>query len=185
MDDEATWSTSDEKEITVKKIDGKKKIIINGKEIDEEELHSMDIKLDNEGGEESVFIVKRNGTDKNVKIKKLGSEKDMLQVMKIIDSEEEVDIRESANVMLIKDSDDDEDIEVIGGDSSFFFIDNDGGNEPLYYIDGKKASPKDVKELSPANIESITVLKGEKALDKYGKKAKDGVVEIFTKKGKQ
>lgn len=186
MDGKMTWNASGEKEITVKKVDGKKKIIINGKEIDEDELHSMDIKLDNEDGEETVFIVKRNGTDKNVKIKKLGSEKDMLQVMKIIDSEEEeVDIRESTNVMLIKDSDDDEDIEVIGGDSSFLFIDNDSGGEPLYYIDGKKASARDVKELSPANIESITVLKGKEALKEYGKKAKDGVVKIFTKKDEQ
>lgn len=55
--------------------------------------------------------------------------------------------------------------------------------QPLYVIDGKVQS-RDAKpsEMNPDDIESINVLKGEKAFDKYGKKAKNGVVEITTKK---
>ena len=88
--------------------------------------------------------------------------------------------------MVIRDSDDDEDIEVISGDddSSFFFIDNDGKGEPLYYVDGKKAKSEDIKKIDPEDIERMNVLKGDKAVEKYGKKAKDGVVEITTKKSK-
>lgn len=87
--------------------------------------------------------------------------------------------------MIIKDSDDEEDIEVIGNnDSSFFFIDNYGKGEPLYFIDGKKAKAKDISKISPINIERVDVFKGDKAVEKYGKKAKNGVVEVTTKNNK-
>ena len=85
--------------------------------------------------------------------------------------------------MIIKDSDDKEDIEVIGDDNSFFYIDTDGDNEPLFYVDGKKVKREDIKKLDPGTIESMKVLKGDQAIEKYGKKAKDGVVEITIKKG--
>ncbi len=88
------------------------------------------------------------------------------------------------NVMILKDSDDEDDIEVIGETGDFFFIDTDGKGKPLFYIDGKKAKEEDVKKLLPNKIESINVLKGDGAIKKYGKKAKNGVVEITTKKFK-
>ncbi|MGN7515364.1 MAG: M56 family metallopeptidase [Allomuricauda sp.] len=178
-----SWSTSDEKEIIVKKVDGKRKVIINGEEVSEDKLHSMDVHLDSEDGKESVFIVKRNGDDKNVKIEKLGNKKDGVHVMKIIDSDdEEVEVKKSTNVMIIKDSDDDE---VISGDDDgrFFYIKSDGKRAPLYIIDGKKVKSKDLEKISPEDIENVNVFKGDKAIEKYGKKAKNGVVEITTKKG--
>jgi hypothetical protein len=52
----------------------------------------------------------------------------------------------------------------------------------LYIMDGKEISEKDMKDLSPNMIQSINVLKGEAAIKKYGDKAKNGVVEITTKK---
>lgn len=54
--------------------------------------------------------------------------------------------------------------------------------QPLYYIDGKKANKEEMAKLSPKNIESVNVIKGKKAIEKYGEKAKNGVIEIFTKK---
>ena len=53
--------------------------------------------------------------------------------------------------------------------------------DPLIIIDGKE-SKKKMQDLDTDSIESISVLKGESATKKYGKKAKDGVVEITTKK---
>jgi TonB-dependent SusC/RagA subfamily outer membrane receptor len=53
---------------------------------------------------------------------------------------------------------------------------------PLIFIDGKKAGKKQMKGLDPDQIESINVLKGEAALEKHGKKAANGVIEITTKK---
>lgn len=58
---------------------------------------------------------------------------------------------------------------------------------PLIIIDGKpnseKMAPDELdKILNPEAIESITVLKGEQAIAKYGNSARDGAIEIITKK---
>jgi len=58
----------------------------------------------------------------------------------------------------------------------------DGDGEPLFMIDGKEA--KSLKNLAPSDIKSLTVLKDGTAEEKYGKKGKNGVIEITTKKGK-
>jgi len=87
------------------------------------------------------------------------------------------------NVIIVKDTDDEDDIEVISEDGNgFFFIDTEDDEVQLYIIDGKEGSKEDVKSVSPNKIESINVYKGDKAVEKYGKKAKDGVIEIKTKK---
>src|SRR5690606_30847173 len=57
--------------------------------------------------------------------------------------------------------------------------------EPLYIIDGEVKTTGDMSSIDPNTIESIDVLKGENAVDKYGKEAKDGVILITTKKKKE
>lgn len=58
----------------------------------------------------------------------------------------------------------------------------DKGNvKPLVVVNGKMYT-KDINSIAPDQIESINVLKGQSATDKYGAKAKDGVVEITLKK---
>jgi len=52
---------------------------------------------------------------------------------------------------------------------------------PLYFIDGKETSKKEADNLNPQRIESINVLKGKVAIEKYGNKGKNGVIEITTK----
>lgn len=52
---------------------------------------------------------------------------------------------------------------------------------PLFIIDGREVKMEEVNKLIPQEIESVNVLKGEKALDKYGEKAKYGAVEIKSK----
>jgi bla regulator protein blaR1 len=54
--------------------------------------------------------------------------------------------------------------------------------QPLFVINGKVA--KNIKNLSPEDIQSVTVLKDGTATNKYGDKGKNGVVEITTKKDK-
>jgi hypothetical protein len=66
------------------------------------------------------------------------------------------------------------------GKSKVFFLDE--GKDPMIFIDGKKANKKKMDKLNPDQIESINVWKGDKAVEKYGKKAEDGVIEITTKK---
>ena len=51
----------------------------------------------------------------------------------------------------------------------------------LIIIDGKKSSKDEMKNIPSGNIGSINVLKGEKAIEKYGEKGKNGVIEIATK----
>ena len=64
----------------------------------------------------------------------------------------------------------------------------DTTKNPLFVIDGEiisNSSPKALKELDPNNIQKINVLKGEKAIQKYGHDGQNGVVEIWTKKMKK
>ena len=58
-----------------------------------------------------------------------------------------------------------------------------GKNQPLIVMDGKIMDKgKNLKEIDPNNIESINVLKGKSAQEKYGDKGANGVIEIVTKK---
>jgi TonB-dependent SusC/RagA subfamily outer membrane receptor len=52
----------------------------------------------------------------------------------------------------------------------------------LYIIDGKEISQKEMKDLSPTLIQSISIIKGESAIALFGERGKNGVVEIKTKK---
>lgn len=56
--------------------------------------------------------------------------------------------------------------------------------KPLYVVDGTEYTG-DVNALDPNTISEINVLKDQSAIDKYGTKGKNGVVEIVLKKSKQ
>lgn len=148
-DDHNVWISSNgerNKAIRIKEENGKKVIIVDGKEVKEEDLEDMDIHID----QGSHVFISKNHKD---------------------------------NVFVHSDSEDEHDIKVISKKGNgFFFIDTDDDKEPLYILNGKESTAKKVKRLDPDEIESIDVSKGEKAIEKYGKKAKDGVVEIITKK---
>ncbi len=51
----------------------------------------------------------------------------------------------------------------------------------LLFVDGKEISKDDMKNMDPNNFQSVTILKGESAIKKYGEKAKEGAIEITTK----
>ena len=59
-------------------------------------------------------------------------------------------------------------------------IRSEDGRVPLYVIDGV-ITDGDVSTINPETVESVNVLKGQPAVEKYGEKARDGVVEIKTK----
>lgn len=56
------------------------------------------------------------------------------------------------------------------------------GKPPVYMLDGKEISEAEMKKLDNNKIESVNVLKGKDATDKYGKKGENGVVVITMKK---
>ncbi len=61
--------------------------------------------------------------------------------------------------------------------------DEDGEKAPKIIIDGKASGMETLENLAPDDIESISIVKGEKAIEKYN--APNGVVLVTTKKGKK
>ncbi len=55
------------------------------------------------------------------------------------------------------------------------------GKKPYLILNGKPITYKEFNNLDTNNIESISVLKDEVAIDKYGEKGKDGVIIVSTK----
>ena len=156
--DKAIWvhadSDGDEhKTIEIIKEDGKETIKVNGKEVSRKELN---------------IIKEEDGIhEKHIKIKKSHGDKE-----------------ENVFIMKMSDDDNDVDIDIIAEEEGkeMFFISSDGDEKPMFIIDEKESKEKDMKKLDPSEIATINVYKGEKAKDKYGKKGKNGVVEITTKK---
>jgi hypothetical protein len=160
---------ADAKTIEIREVNGERVIVVDGKTVSESELHkmgedkNMTIKIleDNEtsDGRRKVFIAKSINSDDN----------------EIIELHTEGDSDTRVKTVII-------DSETSGDSDDAIFVATDGA-KPLIFIDGKKASEKKMKALRPDQIESINVIKGDKAIEKHGKKAKNGVVEITTKKG--
>lgn len=63
---------------------------------------------------------------------------------------------------------------------SFSLIAQQNENDPLVLINGK-ASIQDVSLIDPENVESLSVLKDQTALNLYGKAGKNGVILVETK----
>ena len=57
-------------------------------------------------------------------------------------------------------------------------------NEPLYVIDGVPMNSSNFRNLNPAEIKSVNVLKDASATSIYGSRGVNGVIFITTKKGK-
>lgn len=55
------------------------------------------------------------------------------------------------------------------------------GKQPLYVLNGKVISSRDMRYIETNAIEKVTVLKNKQAIAKYGEQAKNGVIEITTK----
>jgi hypothetical protein len=59
--------------------------------------------------------------------------------------------------------------------------DTNGGPPPLIVLDGV-ITDKDISTINPETVESMTALKNEFAIKKYGDKGKNGAIEITSKK---
>jgi len=64
-----------------------------------------------------------------------------------------------------------------------FEIKNTSKQKPIIIINGKRteASMEDINKLDPNLIQSMNILKGKNAIEKYGKEGKNGAIEINTK----
>ena len=66
-----------------------------------------------------------------------------------------------------------------------FKLDSLSENAPLYVVDGIKLSKTEMKNVSPDDIISISVLKDAQTILLYGAEGAKGVIEITTKSGKK
>ena len=97
--------------------------------------------------------------------------------MKVSSNPQVLDDKNVANDTISK-------VTVVVPDGIEFREAKDGQSEPLFIIDGKECSRKDVEALNPADIESVEVLKDAASTSLFGEKGKDGVIIIKTKNAK-
>lgn len=182
---DVVWATGKNKRVKVISDDG-----------DEEEII---IEIDNDKDHEMVFITdngKKHKMKKRVKVIELDDDDEEIIEIKgdgdenvyILKKEIETDGDDKKRVKVILNSadgknkwvDEDHDVHILKkGDNTMFISGSDG--DPLIYINGKEADKKAMEALDPNDIDKVEVLKGDKATEKYGKKAKDGVILITTK----
>lgn len=77
--------------------------------------------------------------------------------------------------------DESENVTITGQKFSMKMSDKPGKKDPVYVVDGKIISHRKMKKISSNDIKSISVIKGEQAIEKYGPKAKNGAIEILLK----
>lgn len=65
---------------------------------------------------------------------------------------------------------------------SYTSIESGMKGDPLIFIDGKRADKAALKKMGSKKIERMDVYKGEVAVKKFGKEARDGAIEITTRK---
>lgn len=59
-----------------------------------------------------------------------------------------------------------------------------GGGSPIYVIDGVIRSSEDFTNLSPDDIDNMSILKDASATAVYGSRASNGIIQVTTKRGK-
>lgn len=189
------WINKDGKKQKIKSTTGTSKIIIRSDDDDQEDVNvwiTKDGKKQKVKTDKSAKIYITTDDDdkeKEVVIVESIPKKNVIVIGEPKDSEEDVEEiiieGEGTNVWT---TDEKVIVKKIGKDKkSFFFInsDNTDGEDPLFIMDGKEISRKEMLKYNPDNIESISILKDESATKKYGEKGKNGVVEIITKKEKE
>lgn len=137
-------------------------------------------------------IIKTQGAnewEEKVWVTKSGDTTEM-QKIKVIEIDEENDGDQTVIIKKVqKDGKDGKEVEVtvkkIGesgkGANKMMFISEDG-EQPLMIVDGKEMEGGSLGDIDPETIETVNVYKGDKAIEKYGEKGKNGVVVISTKK---
>ncbi|MCF1191499.1 hypothetical protein LRR18_07880 [Mangrovimonas sp. AS39] len=147
----------------------------------------VEIKVDGIGESDMIFIGE-DGEKQTVKVAGTTKfrKKDSQEIIEIkTDKDGKVSkhvwVTKSEGQPMIWSSDENVEIEIDSEKSGDFFFSSPSNANPLYLINGKEVSKEDVSKMDKEKIESIDVLKGEKAVETYGDKAKDGVISIKTK----
>jgi bla regulator protein blaR1 len=133
--------------------------------------------IQSENKDGNIFIHSDNHKDGKVIIKSTES------TLWSDDKEGEVIIESSGNSLWQNDSDDINAFQTIGKGKNKIFISGDN-DQALFIINDKEVNKKEFDKLDTDTIESVNVLKGKVATEKYGDKGKNGVIVVKTKKKK-
>ena len=159
----------------VVKIGGNGKNVWVSSDGDAKKIHKIKvIDLKGDDGEDNVWVTTTADSTK-------------LKIIEIHGDHDDSSGEMSKTVWITKDGDKTEEIIIrkTHGEHSegenMIFIDS-SSEDALLIIDGKEASNTELEDIDPSAIEKMEVLKGDKAVEKYGEKAKDGVILISTKK---
>ncbi|WP_299521395.1 M56 family metallopeptidase [Winogradskyella sp.] len=159
-------------------------------------VHESRVVVRNNGKKGKVKTVKRlknveviSGDDDVIEVIVEDVDNDNIETI-VIDSLEDVNVKadiiieEKGKNVWVSDDDETKSTIIIGdedGDNNIY-ISGLNGENPLYIVDGKEVSKEKFTKLNPKKIESVTVLKDESAIKKYGDKGKNGVIIVKTKK---
>ena len=175
--------------------DGKVKVIVINSDHKSAKNNSEIIVLTDKKGKGKKYVVTVNSDDsefinsgdQDMKVW-ISTDGDSLLVkkIKIISADDKVPNEDmlKAEVITIKKGDlsKDGNVFIFKSDDTINAYGNASGKKPIFFLNGKEITEKEMKAIDTEEIESINVLKGKMAIDKYGEKAKDGVVDITTKK---
>lgn len=178
-------------------MEGKKFIFFSEDEVVRGDSMTLTIEIDEdfEGGKKMItngpggkhiVIIKDEEMPEGMKwIQKEGDELEITEVETVIESTKGKDGEKTIKIVT-KTEDKDEQRVVIkekNEEKVVRFNTEASDDKPLFVIDGEeKGADFDMASINPDDIESINVWKGEKAIEKYGEKAKNGVIEVTTKK---
>jgi beta-lactamase regulating signal transducer with metallopeptidase domain len=142
------------------------------------EDENIEIKKDEDGN--SILI--RKDKDGNIVKEKINNQKNNLsfkskdgKVFKIRST------GKNSNIWIDKDDNNKSTVNILSKGENKIIVKGEANKDVVYIVDGKEVKNKKVKDIDTENIKSISVVKGASATKKYGKKGKDGVVEIITK----
>ncbi len=130
--------------------------------IDTDSDHDVEEIIDIKGDGDNVYIIKKDGGDH-----------EEVHEIKIGGDHKKVWVSKEGNKTVEVISED--------GEDKSIFISEFSDEKPLIVVDGEISDIK-IEDLEPDSIESMNVIKGKPATEKYGEKGEHGVIEITTKK---
>ena len=169
--------------------DGDKKVKTSGTE-----SNVFVYSTDEEGNDtdDKIIVVGKDGEnhevkkEKNVYVFKSASVKNSNEAEDVVfvkkSKKDTVWIKQDVKNIVWTD-DDGKEVEIIAveqGNKNFKF--QNDGKQPFVLLDGKEINIEEIEQIKPEDIENVTVFKGDKAMELYGKKGKDGVISIISKK---
>lgn len=129
--------------------------------------------------EVEVIEIGDNKEDYKVKVNSVFISDDDEKTTLILEDDSDEAIDASEHVYIIKSDEKGKKDKVVKSQKIINF--NSSKEQPLYVLDKKEITAKEMESIDPNTIKAVNVLKGEAAIEKYGEKGKNGVIVITLK----